>query len=67
MTRKYYTLRDKIRVTYSRPMYSMGFGCASFLIMFLPVINVLTKPLCVVSGTAFYFEKMYDLINLKDK
>lgn len=67
MTRKYFTLRDKIRVTYARPMYSLGFGCASFLIMFLPVVNVLLKPLCVVSGTAFYFEKEYDLIKLKEK
>ncbi|MEI7483788.1 MAG: EI24 domain-containing protein [Ignavibacteriota bacterium] len=65
MTRKYFTLRDKIKVTYAKPMYTLGFGCASFLIMFLPVVNVLMKPLCVVSGTAFYFEKKYDLINLK--
>jgi len=65
MTRKYFTLRDKIKVTYAQPMYSLGFGCASFLIMFLPVVNVLMKPVCVVSGTAFYFEKKYDLINLK--
>lgn len=62
MTRQYYTLKNKIRVTASKPFYSLGFGCASFLIMFLPVINVLLKPLCVVSGTAFYFEKGYNLI-----
>ncbi len=61
MTRRYYTLRQKIKVTASKPFYSLGFGCASFLIMFLPVINVLMKPLCVVSGTAFYFEKGYSL------
>lgn len=67
MTRRYFTLSDKIKVTYAKPMYSMGFGCASFLIMFLPVVNVLMKPLCVVSGTAFYFEKEYNLLNLKDK
>lgn len=67
MTRKYFTLREKIKVTYAKPMYSLGFGCASFLIMFLPVVNVLMKPLCVVSGTAFYFEKKYNLINLKEK
>lgn len=41
MTRRFYTLRKKIKVTASRPMYSMGFGCAAFLIMFLPVVNVL--------------------------
>ncbi len=67
MTRKYYTLRNKIKITYSQPMYSLGFGCASFLIMFLPVVNVLLKPLCVVSGTAFFFEKQYDMQNLEVK
>jgi uncharacterized protein involved in cysteine biosynthesis len=67
MTREYYTLSDKIKVTYAKPMYTLGFGCASFLIMFLPFINVLMKSVCVVSGTAFYFEKEYNLINIKDK
>jgi len=61
MTRRYFTLRQKIRVTASKPFYSMGFGCAAFLIMFLPVVNVLLKPLCVVSGTSFYFEKKYGI------
>ncbi len=59
MTRRFYTLRKKIKVTASKPMYSMGYGCAAFLIMFLPVVNVVLKPLCVVSGTAFFFEKEY--------
>ena len=67
MTRRYFTLREKIKVTYSKPMYSMGFGSASFLIMFLPVVNVLFRPLCVVSGTALYFEKEYNLIDIKVK
>lgn len=62
MTRRYYTLKQKIKVTASKPFFTLGFGCASFLIMFLPVINVLFKPLCVVSGTAFYFEKGYDTV-----
>lgn len=60
MTRRYYTLRQKIWITSSKPLYSMGFGCAAFLIMFLPVVNVLLKPLCVISGTAFYFNKQYN-------
>lgn len=59
MTRRYYSLRKKIRITSSKPFYSMGFGCAAFLINFLPVVNVILKPLCVISGTAFYFEKQY--------
>lgn len=61
MTRRFYTFRQKIRITSSKPLYSLGFGCAAFLIMFLPVVNVLLKPLCVISGTAFYFEKQYGI------
>lgn len=61
MTRRYLSLRQKIRITASKPFYTMGFGCAAFLIMFIPVVNVLLKPLCVVSGTAFLFEKGYFL------
>jgi CysZ protein len=59
MTRRYMTLRQKIKVTYSRPMLSLGFGCSAFLIMFLPVLNIILKPLCIVSGTVIYFEKEY--------
>jgi CysZ protein len=59
MTRRYMTLRQKIKITYSRPMISFGFGCATFLIMFLPVLNIIMKPLCVISGTVIYFEKEY--------
>jgi len=59
MTRRYMTLRQKIKITYSRPMHSLGFGCAAFLIMFLPVLNIILKPLCVISGTVIYFEKEY--------
>ncbi|MCU0373477.1 MAG: EI24 domain-containing protein [Ignavibacteria bacterium] len=59
MTRRYMTLRQKIKITFSRPMVSLGFGCAAFLIMFLPVLNIILKPLCVISGTVIYFEKEY--------
>ncbi|MCI0473103.1 MAG: EI24 domain-containing protein [Ignavibacteria bacterium] len=61
MTRRYLTLRQKIKITFSKPMLSLGFGCASFLIMFLPVFNIMLKPLCVISGTVIYFEKEYGL------
>jgi CysZ protein len=61
MTRRYMTLRQKIKITYSKPMLSLGFGCAAFLIMFLPVVNMVLKPLCVISGTVIYFEKEYGL------
>jgi CysZ protein len=59
MTRKFFTLRKKISVVMSKKMLSVGFGSSVFIIMFLPVINVLLKPVCVTAGTALFFEKEY--------
>jgi len=59
MTRKYMTLKQKIKSVASKPMYSLGFGCSVFLLMVLPVVNVFLKPICVVAGTAFYYDKKY--------
>jgi CysZ protein len=59
MTRKFYTLRKKINIVLSRKMLSIGFGCCIFLMMFLPVINLFLKPVCVTAGTALFFERKY--------
>lgn len=59
MTRKFFTLKKKINTVSSRKMLSMGFGCCVFFMMFLPIINVLLKPVCVTAGTALFFEKKY--------
>lgn len=59
MTRKEIRLKDKIRITNRGGMLSYGFGAIAFIIMFVPVINVLLKPLLVVSGTSLFFEKDY--------
>ncbi|HEX2788063.1 MAG TPA: EI24 domain-containing protein [Ignavibacteria bacterium] len=59
MTRREIKLRQKIKITNSGGMLSYGFGAIAFIIMFVPVINVLLKPLLVVSGTSLFFEKDY--------
>lgn len=59
MTRKEIRLKDKIKITNRGGMLSYGFGAIAFIIMFVPVINVLLKPLLVVSGTSLFFEKDY--------
>jgi CysZ protein len=59
MTRREIKLRQKIRITNSGGMLSYGFGAIAFIIMFVPIINVLLKPLLVVSGTLLFFEKDY--------
>jgi CysZ protein len=65
MTRKFFTLRKKIKIVMSKKMLSLGFGCCVFLLMFLPVINIFFKPVCVTAGTALYFEKNYGSENIK--
>jgi CysZ protein len=59
MTRREIRLKEKIKITNRRGMLSYGFGAIAFIIMFVPVINVLLKPLLVVSGTSLFFEKDY--------
>ncbi len=63
MTRKFFNLRKKIKVVMSKKMLSIGFGCSVFIIMFLPIINILLKSVCVTAGTALFFEKEYYKIN----
>jgi len=61
MQRKMFTLRQKISGTNSAGILTYGFGAMSFLMMFVPFINSLFKPLLVVSGTKLYLEKVnYD-------
>jgi len=63
LTRKLAAFRHKLRVTQKGGMVTYGFGCAAFLMMFLPVVNVFMKPILVVAGTSLYYEKGYDKYN----
>jgi CysZ protein len=58
MQRKMFTLRQKIAGTNSAGILAYGFGAMAFLMMFVPFINSLFKPLLVVSGTKLYLEKI---------
>jgi CysZ protein len=59
MTRRSIKLRQKIKVAQSGKMITYGFGCMAFLMMFIPVVNALLKPVLVVSGTSLFYEKEY--------
>lgn len=59
MTRKKMRFRDKLKVTQKGKLVTFGFGFTSFLLMFLPVVNVFMKPILVAAGTALYYEKGY--------
>ncbi|MEO8514733.1 MAG: EI24 domain-containing protein [Ignavibacteria bacterium] len=59
MTRKKMRFRDKLRITRKGKLITYGFGFASFLLMFLPVVNVFMKPILVAAGTALFYEKGY--------
>ena len=58
MQRKMFTLRQKISGTNYGGILTYGFGAIAFLMMFVPFINSLFKPLLVVSGTKLYLEKI---------
>ncbi|MBS1515563.1 MAG: EI24 domain-containing protein [Bacteroidetes bacterium] len=58
MQRKNFRLRDKIKAANTGGLFTYGFGVTAFLMMFLPFINSLFKPLLVVAGTKLYLEKI---------
>jgi CysZ protein len=59
LTRRMTVFREKLKIVASKRMLSFGFGAIAFLLTFLPVINVLMKPLLVASGTSLFYEKGY--------
>lgn len=69
MTRKKMKFRHKLKVVKEGGMVTYGFGCAAFLMMFLPVVNVFMKPMLVAAGTSLYYEKDYNnrLVNQPTK
>lgn len=52
--------RKKLGIINRNLPVSMGFGATAFLFMFLPVVNVIMKPLLVVTGTSLFYEKKFD-------
>jgi CysZ protein len=59
LTRRLATFKRKVKVVKKGGMLTYGFGCMSFLLMFLPVVNVFMKPVLVVAGTSLFYEKKY--------
>jgi CysZ protein len=64
LTRQLASFGTKLKAAQSGGMVTYGFGAMAFLLMFLPIINVFTKPLLVVAGTKLYWEKKsYSIYN----
>lgn len=59
MTRKKMRFRDKLKITSKGKFITYGFGFTSFLLMFLPIVNVFMKPILVAAGTSLFYEKGY--------
>ena len=59
MTRRFYKLKRKIKVTHSGGLLTYGFGCMAFLLLFLPIVNVVFKPILVVAGTSLFYEREF--------
>jgi len=60
MTRRFYHLKKKIKVTHSGGLLTYGFGCMAFLMLFLPVVNIFFKPVLVVAGTSLFYERGFE-------
>ncbi len=59
LMRRMTPFKKKLSVVNSQRMLSLGFGATAFLLTFLPVVNVLMKPMLVVAGTKMFYEKKY--------
>lgn len=59
LTRRLASFRTKLKATQAGGMVTYGFGAMAFLLMFLPIVNVLMKPLLVVAGTKLYYDRNF--------
>lgn len=60
MTRNGAVFKQKLGIINKKLSLSLGFGSIAFLMTFLPIINVIMKPLLVVAGTSLFYLKQYD-------
>jgi CysZ protein len=54
---KGYTMKEKLKHLTSRPGVTIGFGLATYLLLFIPVLNVLALPIGVVGATKLISEE----------
>lgn len=67
MTRNGAVFRQKLGIINNKLPLSMGFGSIAFLMTFLPVVNVIMKPLLVVAGTSLFYQKNFDTTSVVQK
>jgi len=67
MNRSGMVFRQKLVLLNKRPSLTLGFGTIAFFMTFLPVLNVIMKPLLVVAGTSLYYEKQFDKLIVSAK
>ncbi len=46
--------KDKVKYIRQQPIRHLGFGWVCALLMFVPVLNILFLPVCVIAGTLLY-------------
>ncbi len=54
MARHLYPFGDVRRAVLSRPIASLGFGAALYVILWVPVLNLFLIPTAIVAGTLFF-------------
>ncbi|HRE41043.1 MAG TPA: EI24 domain-containing protein [Ignavibacteria bacterium] len=65
MSRRDFPFKKKLKIVFELGLLTFGFGFTAFLCMFIPFVNVILKPLIVVSGTSLFFDRNY--LNFKSK
>lgn len=65
LTRRDMHFKKKLKIVFEPGLLTFGFGFTAFIFMFVPFLNVLLKPLIVVSGTSLFFDRNY--LNFKNK
>jgi CysZ protein len=56
MNRRLVPFRAKWRTVWRQKWISLGFGCAVFVLLLVPILNTVLIPLAAVGGTFFYLE-----------
>lgn len=59
LTRRMIDFKQKLKITGSEKLLSFGFGAMATILTFVPLVNVIFKPVLVASGTSLFYEKGY--------
>jgi CysZ protein len=63
LERRRFSFRKKIKILWSQFPSSAGFSLICLLLISIPLLNLITIPLCVASGTLFFCDRILPQLN----